>query len=190
MIDFTSTANSEGIARVLENFQASLADNSRALAGVADDARQMIVEQFATEGAAGGTPWAPLAPSTLRRSGGARAGILYVTGALFGSLTDKGAPGHVEELGSQSLLFGSRLPYAIFHQTGTGIGYGQTTVARRSQSPAGSRSGRKAAGPGRGRALPMRPLIVVTDARAERWTEIVRAGIEQKALALGAKELA
>jgi hypothetical protein len=189
---FEGSVNSTNLERALDNFQASLADNSAALEAVADDLRQMIAEQFATEGAAGGTPWAPLAPSTLRQSGRARVGILYATGALLGSLTDPGAPGHVEQLDAQSLLFGSDLPYAIYHQTGTGIGFGQATVASPSQSstrPRG-RKGRKAAGPSRGRALPMRPLIVVTDARAASWAEIIRAGIEQKALALGTKELA
>lgn len=189
---FEGSVNSADLERALDNFQASLADNSEALAAVADDLRQMIAEQFASEGAAGGTPWAPLAPSTLRHSGRARGGILCVTGALRGSLTDPGSPGHVEQLDEQSLLFGSDLPYAIYHQTGTGIGFGQTDVARPLQSSASSRTrkGRKAPGPGRGHTLPMRPLIVVTDARAESWAEIIRAGIEQKALALGTKELA
>jgi phage gpG-like protein len=189
---FEGTVSSQNFDRALDNFQAVLADNSEALAAVADDLRQMIAEQFATEGAAGGTPWAPLAPSTVRRTRGARGGILYATGALLGSLTDPGAPGHVEQLDEQSLLFGSELPYAIYHQTGTGIEFGQATIAGPSQSSARprGRKGRKAAGPGRGRALPMRPLIVVTDARAASWAEILRAGIEQNVLALGTKELA
>ena len=116
---FEGSLNSENVDRALENFQASLADNSEALAAVADDLRRMIAEQFATEGAAAGTPWAPLAPSTLRKSRRTRSGILNLTGALLGSLTDPGAPGHVEQIDSGQLLFGSGLPYAGFHQTGT-----------------------------------------------------------------------
>jgi phage gpG-like protein len=119
MINLSYAMNSEDVLRNLSNFQDSLADNSDALAAVADDLRQMIAEQFATEGAAGGTPWAPLATSTLRKSRRARSGILNLTGALLGSLTDPGAPGHVEQTDSGQLLFGSTLPYAGFHQTGT-----------------------------------------------------------------------
>jgi phage gpG-like protein len=182
MMAFTSTVNSESALHGLENFQASLADNSQALAEIAEDLRAQIAEQFATEGAAGGTPWAPLAPSTLRRRHGG--GILYDTGALFSSLHDPGAPDHVEENDGTSLLFGSGLPYALFHQTGTGEGLSQA------QPPArGSRS-RKSPGAGRGRALPMRPLIVVTDARAQSWVDIIRVRLEEKSQLLGANELA
>lgn len=179
MMEFQGSIESDNLERALENFQASLADNSAALAAIADDLREMVGQQFATEGRAGGTPWAELAPSTLRRSRRRRAGILYSTGALLGSFGVLGAPGHVEELDRQSLLFGSRLPYALFHQTGTGIGFGQTQLpVSRGRKPSG-----------RGRALPMRPLIVMTEARAEQWVEIVRSHIEAKSLLLGAKEL-
>ncbi len=183
MMTFLGSLDSKNVGDALENFEASLADNSEALAAVADDVREMIAEQFSTEGRAGGTPWAPLATSTLRRSRRPRSGILVSTGALLGSLRDLGAPGHVEEMSGQTLLFGSRLPYALLHQTGTGIGFGK------SQSVASPRKGGKTPGPGRGRSLPMRPMIVMTEARAEHWVEIVRAQIEAKALALGAKEL-
>lgn len=179
MMELQGTIESDNLERALENFQVSLADNSAALAAIADDLREMVSQQFATEGRAGGTPWAELAPSTLRRSRRRRAGILYSTGALLGSLRAIGAPGHLEELDRQSLLFGSRLPYALFHQTGTGIGFGQT------QLPVGR--GRKPSG--RGRALPMRPLIVMTEARAERWVEFVRTSLQEKTVLLGTKEL-
>ena len=176
-MEFTYSINSQPVDAALQNFQAALADNSPALGEVSDDLREMIAEQFATEGRAGGTPWAPLAPSTLR-----------------GSLVEAGAPGHVEELDAQSLLFGSSLPYAIFHQTGTGIGFGQMKFPARSSSRKGRKSATAgkfsgSAQVGRGRALPMRPLIVLTEARAERWTEMVRSGIEAKTHLLGSKEL-
>jgi phage gpG-like protein len=190
MINLSVSTNFDQIERTLATYQASLADNSEALATVADDLRAMIAEQFATEGASGGAPWVPLAPSTLRKARRTRAGILDSTGALLGSLIDPGAPGHVEVMSGQELLFGSALPYAIFHQTGTGIGFGQTGAEGPQPSPAGARKGRKFAGPGRGRALPMRPLLIVTEARAETWVEMVRRGIAAKTLLLGAKELA
>jgi phage gpG-like protein len=157
MIEFTYAVNSEPVENALATFQESLAEQSPALRRIADDFREMMAQQFASEGQAEGTPWAERAPSTLRRR---RAGtsILYETGALLRSLTEPGAAGHVEELEGYSLTLGSRLPYARYHQTGT-------------------------------RRMPARPLIVLSGTRAERWTEIVRQEIEQKALLLGAKEL-
>ena len=128
MIVLSATSNFEQVDRGLARYQASLEDHSPALLAIADDLREMIAEQFATEGAAGGTPWAPLAPSTLRGHHARRGGILNLTGALLGSLTEKGAPGHVEDSDGRELVFGTELPYATFHQTGTGIGFGQRFV--------------------------------------------------------------
>ena len=172
-MQFTTTVTSEPVEQALRAFQASLAEQSPALAEIADDFRAMVTEQFASEGRAGGTPWAALAPSTARRR---RAGtqLLNATGALLASLTDAGAPGHVEETDGQTLTLGSRLPYAIYHQTGTGAGYGQRLLP----------------GPTKGRrGLPMRPLIVLTPARSDQWTELVRQHLEEKNPLLGAREL-
>jgi phage gpG-like protein len=81
------------------------------------------------------------------------------TGALRDSLTQPVAPGHVEEMDRQTLSMGSRLPYALFHQTGT-------------------------------RRMPARPIIVLSDDRAAKWTDFVRSAMEEKTHLLGAKELA
>ncbi len=172
-MQFTYDIDSEPVDRGLESFQSSLADNSPALALIADDFREMMAEQFATEGASGGTPWSPLAPSTLRsrRSGG---GILESTGALLASLADPDSADHVEEADSQSLTIGSSLPYALFHQTGAGRGFGLTSIP----------SGR-----GLGRGLPMRPIVVLTDERSGSWVDMVGQGLEEKTLLLGGDEL-
>jgi len=147
-------------------------DQAPALTEIADDFRAMIAEQFASEGRTGGTPWAPLAPSTARRR---RSGtLLNVTGALLSSLRDVGAPGHIEETNGQTLTLGSRLPYAMYHQTGTGAGYGQTYMPVRVKGQ---------------RGMPMRPLIVLTPDRVERWTELVQQALEKKTLLLGPKQL-
>lgn len=116
---FQVSMNSDSLDHALADFQSSLAGDSPALAAIADDLREILAEQFSTEGAAGGSPWAPLAPSTLRKAHAARVGILQVTGALAASLVDKDAPGHVEECDGEQLLFGTGLPYAVFHQEGT-----------------------------------------------------------------------
>ncbi len=170
MLDLTCRVNLQALDRSLEAFQASLADLSPALRDIADDFREMVAEQFATQGRAGGTPWAELAPSTLRRRRGA--GILYSTGALLRSLIEPGAHAHVEEISGDSLTLGSSLPYALFHQTGAGRGFGQPFL-----SP-----------PARRGDLPMRPLVVLSGERSEAWVEIVRRHLESELL-LSANEL-
>ncbi len=117
MNEFQVSLNSDALDRSLAEFQASLTDESVALKTIADDLREMFARQFASEGAAGGTPWAPLATSTLGKR--RRGGILVATGALRGSLVEEGAPDHVEKSDGLQLLFGTDLPYAGFHQTGT-----------------------------------------------------------------------
>lgn len=172
-MQFAFDINLESVDRVLESFESSLADNTAALRLVADDFREMVAEQFASEGAAGGTPWAALAPSTLRRR---RAGSvpLNSTGALLASLIDAGSGGHVEEADEQSLTIGSDLPYAMYQQTGTGRGFGQPSVS---------------SGKGLGRGMPMRPLLILSDDRAGRWADIVGQGLAEKSLVLGGSEL-
>lgn len=118
MTEFIASLDTRNLERTLAAFQASLADFSEAQTRIADDFRELITEQFATEGRAGRTPWAPIAPSTARRRGRASP-VLYSSGALFASLRDPGAPGHVEEADTRSLTLGSRLSYALYHQTGT-----------------------------------------------------------------------
>ena len=172
-MQFTTTVNAEPVEQALRALQASLTGQSPALTEIADDLRAMVTEQFASEGRAGGTPWAALAPSTARRR---RAGtsLLNVTGALLASLRDAGAPGHVEETDGQTLTLGSRLPYAIYHQTGTGAGYGQTLLPGHTKGQ---------------RGMPMRPLIVLTPARSDQWTELVRQHLEENTPLLGTKQL-
>jgi phage gpG-like protein len=166
MFDLTCRVNSEGLDRNLAAFHAALADFSPALRTIADDFREMVAEQFASEGRAGGTPWAELAPSTLRRRRRDGGGILYVTGALLRSLVEPGARGHIEEIDGESLVLGSALPYALFHQTGAGRGFGQPQLSS----------------PTRRGDLPMRPLIVISGDRAEAWADIVRRRLEEELL--------
>lgn len=169
---FTFSISTQPVEQALAAFQGALRDARPALQEIADDFREMIAAQFASEGRAGGTPWAPLAPSTLRRRGSASP-ILFDSGALFRSLHDAGAPGHVEEIEDQALVLGSRLPYALFHQTGAGWGLGQD------QSPRSRR----------GRGLPRRPIVVLSPDRQNIWTEIVQQYLEERAPLLQSREL-
>jgi hypothetical protein len=75
--------------------------------------------QFATKGAFQGTPWKPLARSTLRgklRSGGRRQ-MLRKTDALFRSFT--GRPMGIEIYGPHEAHYGSPLQTAVWQQNGT-----------------------------------------------------------------------
>ena len=166
MISFTYTDNTQAVSQALESFQETLADNAPTLAAIADDFREMVAQQFASEGRAGGTPWPPRkstggvgATRRVARTGRGTASLLLVrTGALRDSLTTPGAAGSVEELDGGSLTLGTRLPYAMFHQLGT-------------------------------RRMPARPLIVLSDDRSAKWAEVFRNAIEEKTVLLGAKQL-
>lgn len=76
---------------------------------------------FASDGASGGPPWAPLAASTIaaKAARGQDPRILRATGALHSSLTDKGDAANIFHADDDGLEFGSRLAYARYHQHGT-----------------------------------------------------------------------
>jgi phage gpG-like protein len=81
---------------------------------ISEELRRRIRDQFQTEGAAYGDHW-------LERKGETRSSknrpILFRTGRLKQSFLE--GPEHIEESDGTALLFGSRVPYAIFHQLGT-----------------------------------------------------------------------
>lgn len=74
-------------------------------------------EAFDAGTAPGGGPWAPLAPSTIKRKG--HAVILYETGDLERSLVEVDGPGNIAEASARGLVFGTDIEYALFHDTGT-----------------------------------------------------------------------
>lgn len=139
-------------------FRKFLGDWKPAFKLIAHDVLERFWEkQFESEGAAGGEPWQELADSTLAGRGPApygagcrksreSAGILYRSGDLARSGIE-GESGHVEEITDQRLLWGSSVGYALFHQTGTGKGFGKSRVST---------------GPGTGRGMPMRKMLVIT----------------------------
>jgi len=173
MIALNGSINSEAAANSLKVLQAQLGDLSPAMELIAEDLCQMEAEQFSSAGAAGGTPWAALAPSTVKRKHGA-GGILVASGALRDSLTDPESPNHVEVIDKLSLDFGSSLPYAGFQQTGAGWGFGEGTLP-----PA----------PRRGHGVPMRPLLVLKADREDKWVGFVAEQIQSSAPVLSAKTL-
>lgn len=127
------------IDRQLLRFEQSLEVPVVALSEVAVVLREAIERQFDTEGGNSGG-WAPLAESTLLERGRSAARgeptrgravtsyiggiqdakILQVTMRLKDSLTRLFDEDHIEEPLSPTVLrFGTRVPYAIYHQTGT-----------------------------------------------------------------------
>lgn len=70
---------------------------------------------FAAQSNPIGTPWAPLAASTIARKG--HDTILVETTRLKSSLTGK-TQDSIRAVSHRGLLFGTEVPYAIFHQDG------------------------------------------------------------------------
>lgn len=126
-----------------------LAARTRDLSPVFNGAVDRIVlgflrRQFETAGVAGGTPWAPLSEVTLElkaRARRARMGILRFSNRLFASLTKRSSPDELFLVTAQSYTRGTRVPYALFHQTGYVTG---TIFGRARKQP---------------RQVPARPLI-------------------------------
>lgn len=79
-------------------------------------------EQFDSQGARASGGWAPLAPSTVADK--ARRGldprILHATGKLRASLTEPAGPDAIRESLPNAMRYGTSVPYARFHQQGTG----------------------------------------------------------------------
>jgi phage gpG-like protein len=173
MIAINGSINSKAVENSLDLLLAQLSDLSPAMGLIAEDIREMEAGQFSSAGGSGGTPWAPLAPSTVKRKRG-RGGILVSSGALLDSLTDPESPDHVEAIGKLSLEFGTSLPYAGFQQTGAGWGFGQTSLP-----PA----------PRHGHGVPMRPLLVLTADRRDRWVGFVARQIQSQSPLLSVTEL-
>jgi phage gpG-like protein len=173
MIAFNGSINSEAAENSLNVLLAQLSDLSPSMEQIAEDIREMEAEQFASAGASGGTPWAALAPSTVKRKRGA-GGILVDSGALLDSLSDPESPDHVEAIDNLSLEIGTDLPYARFQQTGAGRGFGEGSLP-----PA----------PRRGHGVPMRPLLVLTADRRDRWVGFVARQIESLSPLLSVTEL-
>lgn len=76
---------------------------------------------FAAQGSMDGAPWKPLDPqyaSWKLENYGAQ-GILVADGTLRSSLSLSNSRGAIREIGKTSATFGSKIPYASFHQTGT-----------------------------------------------------------------------
>ena len=106
-----------GIAR----FADGVADYRPIWPVIADDFYASVAEQFKTVGEAGGDRWKELTPAYAKYKEAAFPGqpILQRTGSLASSLTNPKDSNAVYIEARKTLTLGSRLSYAVFHQTGT-----------------------------------------------------------------------
>jgi len=111
------------ISRRLERFAGRSVDARPAFGAMADTLRGYEKRLFDSEGGSSGAPWSPLADSTrkAKTNAGQDPRILHATLALRRSLADKRDPEHEEIVTPTTLVFGSKLPYARFHQKGEGV---------------------------------------------------------------------
>jgi phage gpG-like protein len=89
---------------------------------MADDFFRTMAAVFVSEGAyEGGNRWKALSPAYARWKARYFPGrkILELNGRMKDSLTIKGNSDNVLEINPDSLVVGTRVPYAIYHQTGT-----------------------------------------------------------------------
>lgn len=117
-ITWTLTGGAE-VKHVLLGVRDRALDGAPVLAVILDDMRRLEAELFSTEGYG---EWEPLAKSTLERKAeeGYPDKILQATEWLMDSLTGNlAAGGHVEHITPEEIVYGTTVPYAIFHQTGT-----------------------------------------------------------------------
>ncbi len=71
---------------------------------------------FDSRSAPGGEPWAPNAPSTIRRKGHGKQ--LFETGRLGSSLFGRTSDS-IRDVYQHGLTFGTSVPYSVFNQEGT-----------------------------------------------------------------------
>lgn len=105
-----------GVYQDIEN-QYNEIDYSQTLADFLPVLEEQHETFFDNEKGPSGSPWPELSPVTVKRKGHDK--ILYETGRLKASLTGPGTDS-IREISDQGdgLLFGTEVPYSIFHQRG------------------------------------------------------------------------
>lgn len=125
-MDVTVAGHSR-LATRLDRMDDRLVDLRRPLRQeVAPRLRLRAKDAFRTKGQSHGSPWAPLAPSTLRAKArgwgyyrrGAGGGTLRARGQLQKSYTRKSSHKHVEDITRFGMEWGSKHPLAHLHAQG------------------------------------------------------------------------
>lgn len=107
------------IDRQLLRFEKILRDPTEMWGEVGALLRAIVEVQFETEGGHASGGWPKLAESTVKRKAakGQHPEILRATDHLRESLTRKFDPDHIEHPSANTLTFGSKVLYGIFHQS-------------------------------------------------------------------------
>lgn len=122
MTGFTFTvAGDKQLVRSLSRFGEDVKDLRPAFRLIAASFREIERKQFESQGTYGAGGWVSLSPSYAEWKELNYPGrqILQLTGALMASLVGKTSDS-IEEIEKLVMAIGSKLNYALFHQTGTG----------------------------------------------------------------------
>lgn len=119
MIDVT--VNSTRLIQKLDGLALGLKDLTPVWGKVHEVFIAFVQRVFASQGSYVGEAWAPLSPAYARwkAAHSANAGILQLRGRLYGSLSAPDHPDHIFRSGPSWAEYGTQVPYAKFHQTGT-----------------------------------------------------------------------
>lgn len=119
-IDFKVLGETQ-LSRSLDRWAGTVVDATPAFAEILNHMKEQVSEQFESEGKRGSGGWAELKESTIefKTRMGYPLEILHRTLALKYSLTAKGnPPGGVATVTPNSLVYGTDIEYAIYHQKG------------------------------------------------------------------------
>jgi phage gpG-like protein len=107
------------IRRRLLRVEHNLLDASEAFARIARILEDAVRKNYYTAGQASGPRWPGLRPATIARKRrlGLDLRILRATHRLMDSLLERTDDEHVEDIGPDSLLWGSTVPYGVYHQS-------------------------------------------------------------------------
>lgn len=135
----------DAVVARMEAVKRRMADLTPVLMVAAQDTKTLIDDSFAGSHSPDGTPWAPLAASTIARRRGGSSTPLIDTARLRNGQTAVGS--------RNALTFGSNVPYSAPQM----FGFSRSgTLKRRSYSP------RREAGEGWTSTVPGRPFLPVT----------------------------
>jgi len=131
-------------------------------------------ENYTAERSPGGQPWSrwrfrPLdAPDDHP--------TLFISGALQASVTQPGSTGNINEVGSDSVTYGTNIPYAASHQYGAQLRTERSLVGRggRGYIPAGTLVN-----------IPARPFLGVTDSQANQAASMIARHIVSERIGKG-----
>lgn len=156
------------IDRTLASYSEALDDMRPAWNELADRFANAEKKQFATEGAYGGDAWSPLSPAYAewkQRHYGSMP-ILQREQDMYVQLTQQPFGVDVREL--HYALFGTALPYAVFHQNGTKVSSAQRNLGSNLSSAFGLTAG------SRGIGLPQRRVVVLTEYEKRSWVKVIQ----------------